>query len=823
MNGKAMRSSHAAAPATALALALALSGCRTPQPKPAPAPDTASPPAEALALYGRALLHEFRGEYKEATELLAAAIAADPDDERLNVRTAMLLLRQRRADEALALIQRWLARRPSDPLRLRWLARAQMGADRLDEAAATYAKAIAADPSNAESAAELAALLIRRDAGVEAVAALAAAAPTARPVLPLLRAANDAITWAEARDSAPARAALLALLAGLGARAETDPESLLALGNAYRRLNRPEEAGAAFERAAALAPGDERAALMAALMLAARDREAEAMEMAEQAVQRVRQPLDLLRLVADLRARAAARAGDPEEARRHRQLAIAALRRVLAARPGDHALRMALGDLLILTDQPEEALREFRRVEAADPDMKRRLALRFIAAGDVPTAIARLEALAAAEPRNSQIHHYLGELYALQKARDKAARAFRAAIAGDAPEATAFVRLAGLLAAEDSAAALETLRDGQRRFPADLRIAEARAQIHLFRREFAEALAVAEWIENQVAAEDPDTVSPALWVRSAYVFTQAGRVEAAVERLDRAMKAEPLAVELFVRLAAAPPADAEDHDRARNVLDALDAARKEVLTAMYSGLFEHFVKRHAAAVRRFDEALERAQRQPDSAELLTSSFYFWFGAALERDGNMDRAAEMLLKAIELDPDHHEAQNYLAYSWADRGLQLDRALDLVRRALEKDPENAAYIDTLGWIYFRQGRFEEALAELRRAAEIEPEEPEILDHYGDALHALGRTEEALPQWKRAFARQPDSAAIREKLLRHGVDLAPLEREAEALKAERERMIRQARFEDVEEADEPPPLPGLDLQPEDLDRLDEPGAAP
>ena len=821
MNAKSLRSSCASALATALMLAL--SGCRTPRPAPAPAPESAPPPAEALALYGRALLHEFRGEYPEAIELLAAAIAADPDDERLNVRTALLLLRQRRAEEAIALMQRWLARRPSDSLRLRWLARAQMGADRLDEAAATYAKAIAADPANADAVAELAALLIRRDAGVEAVATLAAAAPVARPLLPLLRAANDAITWAEARNSAPAREALLALLAGIGAQAEADAETLLALGNAYRRLDRAEEAGAAFERAAALAPRDERAALMAALMRAARNREDEALELAEQAVSRVRQPLDLLRLVADLRVRAAARESDPEEARRHRRLAIAALRRVLAARPGDHALRMALGDLLILTDQPEEALREFRRVEAADPDMKRRLALRFIAAGDVPAAIARLEALAAAEPRNSQIHHYLGELYALRKERDKAARAFRSAIAGDAPEATAFVRLAALLAAEDPAAALETLRDGQRRFPADLRIAEARAQIHLARREFAEALAVTEWIENQAAASDPDSVSPALWVRSAYVFTQAGRIEAAVERLDRAMKIEPLAIELFVRLAAAPPADAEDHERARKALDALDAARKETLTAMYCGLFEHFVKRYGAAVRRFDEALARAQQQPDSAELLTAPFHFWFGAALERDGNMDRAAEMLLKAIELDPDHHMALNYLAYSWADRGLHLDRALELVRRALEKDAENAAYIDTLGWIYFRQGRFEEALAELRRAVELEPEEPEILDHYGDALHALGRTDEALPQWKRAFARQPDSAAIREKLMRHGVDLAPLEREAEALKSEREREIRRARFEDVEDVDEAPALPGLNLQPDDLDRLDEPDATP
>jgi len=803
---------------------LVLSGCRTPGPGSAASVAPADPPAEALALYGRALLHEFRGEIAEAIELLTAAIAADPDDERLHVRTALLLLRQRRADEALALMQRWLARRPTDPLRLRWLARAQLGADRLDEAADTYARAIASDPSNAEAVAELATLMIRRDAGREAVALLMTAVPTARPVLPLLRAANDAVTWAEARDSAETRDALLTLLGAIGARIDDAPDALLALGNVYRRLNRADEAGAAFERAAARAPNDERAALMAALMLAARHREAEALDLAEQAVQRVRQPLDLLRLVADLRARAAARAADPEEARHHRELAIAAIRRALAARPGDHALRMALGDLLILNGRAKEALQEFRRVEAADPDMKRRLALRFIAAGDVPAAISRLEALAAAEPRNSQVHHYLGELYAVRREREKAMRAFRSAINGDAPEPTAFVRLAVLLAEEDPAAALELLRDGERRFPADLRIAEARAQIHLQRREFGDARAVYESIENQLSGEDPDTISPELRVRAAYAFAQDGRTAAAAERLRHAMQTEPLAIELFVRLAAAPPSDAAAQENARAVLAAVDAAGKDVLVALYSGLFEHFVKRHGEAIRWFDAALARAQTQPESAELLTAQFYFWFGAALERDGHMDRAAEMLMKAIELDPKHPAALNYLAYSWADRGLHLDRALELVRRALAEEPDNAAYIDTLGWIYFRQGRLEEALAELRRAVEKEPEEPEILDHCGDALHALGRTAEALPFWKRAFVFQPDSVPLREKLLRHGVDLDPLEREAAAQQAERERQLRRQRFEEPDEDGEPPPaLPGFDLSPDELERLNTPDSVP
>lgn len=814
------------APLLLAAALLTVGGCRTPRPGAAATPARPTdPPAEALALFGRALLHEYRGELREATEALAAALATAPDDEQLNVRLAGLLLRQRRAEEAVAVVAQWVARKPGDPARLRWLARTQIGAERLDDAAATFARALAADPTSAETVAELAALHLRRDKGREAAALLANAVGTARPLLPLLKACHDTITWAEARNDAETREALAKVLPKIGETADGDVNTLLALGNAYRRLNRLDEATTIFERAAAAAPTDERAVLMAALMLAAQNREAEALKRAEQGVARVRQPLDLLRLVADLRNRAAARAATPEEAREHRLQAIAALRRVLAARPADAALRLALGDLLILTGQPEEALREFRRIEADDPDLRRRLALRFVAAGDVAAAIERFEALAAAQPRNSQIHHYLGELYAARKDREKAMRAFRSAIAGDAPEPTAFIRLAALQAAENTDDALQTLREGERRFPEDLRLPEARAQLHALRREFAEARAILEALESRTAADSPGEINPVFLARVAHIYALDDRPNEAVERLQRAMGIEPLALEVFVRLAAAPPATEEEQARARRALEALDAVRGDVLTAMYFGIFEHFVKRHGAAIRHFEAAIERSREQTDSAELLKAPFYFWFGAALEREGQMDRAAEMLLKAIELDPNDHRALNYLAYSWADRGLHLDRALELVRRALELDPNNGAYLDTLGWIYFRQGRFEEALAELRRALDLEPEEWEILDHYGDALRALGRTEEAIPFWKRAFVRQPESQAIREKLLQHGVDIEPLEREAAALKADEDRRLRLLTLDDEPEREAPPsnPVPGFDLAPDDLEKLNAPEPAP
>ena len=91
-------------------------------------------------------------------------------------------------------------------------------------------------------------------------------------------------------------------------------------------------------------------------------------------------------------------------------------------------------------------------------------------------------------------------------------------------------------------------------------------------------------------------------------------------------------------------------------------------------------------------------------------------------------------------------NYLGYMNANRGVKLEESLQLIQRALELDPENGAYLDSLGWAYFRLGRFAEAEGPLRRAAEKQPGAV-VLDHLGDLLKQLGRLSEAVEAWKRA----------------------------------------------------------------------------
>ncbi|HXH25388.1 MAG TPA: tetratricopeptide repeat protein [Vicinamibacterales bacterium] len=140
-------------------------------------------------------------------------------------------------------------------------------------------------------------------------------------------------------------------------------------------------------------------------------------------------------------------------------------------------------------------------------------------------------------------------------------------------------------------------------------------------------------------------------------------------------------------------------------------------------------------------------------------------ADLYRDSGRDLDAEKTLRQIlAIDPTNANALNYLGYLLALRGERLDEAISLVRRALDADPDNGAYLDSLGWAYFRRGDLDEAEKYLSAAAARLPENSEIQDHLGDVYARRGRLQEAIAAWRRALEgdmQDVDRAVIEQKI--------------------------------------------------------------
>ncbi len=83
--------------------------------------------------------------------------------------------------------------------------------------------------------------------------------------------------------------------------------------------------------------------------------------------------------------------------------------------------------------------------------------------------------------------------------------------------------------------------------------------------------------------------------------------------------------------------------------------------------------------------------------------------------------------------------------ANRNVRLQEALQLISKAVEKEPETGAYLDSLGWVYFRLGRYAEAEENLRQAMVRTPRDPTVHDHLAEALAKLGKMKDAVTQWE------------------------------------------------------------------------------
>ncbi len=110
------------------------------------------------------------------------------------------------------------------------------------------------------------------------------------------------------------------------------------------------------------------------------------------------------------------------------------------------------------------------------------------------------------------------------------------------------------------------------------------------------------------------------------------------------------------------------------------------------------------------------------------------------------AEEWLQQVLDEFPDDPGASNDLGYLWADQGVHLQRALKMIRHALAVEPGIAAYQDSLGWVYYRLGRYQEAVAELEKAAAKEPA-GDVFDHLGDAQFKADHPDKAADAWRRA----------------------------------------------------------------------------
>src|ERR1019366_1253044 len=162
------------------------------------------------------------------------------------------------------------------------------------------------------------------------------------------------------------------------------------------------------------------------------------------------------------------------------------------------------------------------------------------------------------------------------------------------------------------------------------------------------------------------------------------------------------------------------------------------LAQMYSR-----VKDWKNADESINKAIELSSKQEDK-----DSAIFVQGSIYERQKKYEPAEKSFHKVLADDPKNAMALNYLGYMMADRGVRLEEALGYIRRAIALDPQNGAYLDSLGWAYFKMGNYELAEENLRRASERINNDPTIQEHLGYLYQKTGRLKLAAAHWERSL---------------------------------------------------------------------------
>ena len=403
-----------------------------------------------------------------------------------------------------------------------------------------------------------------------------------------------------------------------------------------------------------------------------------------------------------------------------------------------------------------ELLSELEKSEPGNIAVSDRIALDLLRAGNFAAAEKKSRELVQARPEDRTARRTLALTLTQQGNPDAGREVLQKLIDEDPDDASAVFTMALQRAGEGkNAAAVQTLEALRARVGADAARADLKRQI-----------------DSEIAAirfRDKDTAG-AREMAAAAVFSKSSVDERAFnvllqasrdskkpsEGLDWANKAcaiqpktpEFRAARAEFQIRAGQKAEGEAELRrlagsgiAADVLAAADAEAR--------------LKDYGASARIAGAGVERF---PGNTDLL-----FRQGSALERAGKPEESEAAFRKALSIRPDDAQTLNYLGYMFADRGVKLDEALRMIEKAVALDPRNGAYLDSLGWVYFRLDDMGKARRYLVEAASRIPDDASIQEHLGDLEAKTGQKDQALMHWRKSLTLTPDEPEKIEKKIR------------------------------------------------------------
>ncbi len=431
--------------------------------------------------------------------------------------------------------------------------------------------------------------------------------------------------------------------------------------------------------------------------------------------------------------------------------AIAEYKKALAYKDDVAEIYLKIGADQLLLGQLDEADETLARVVEMAPENTKSyllLAIIYTAKGEFEKAQAQHEKALKYDPENLKVLTFLSDLYVIQQKLDKAAEIYERILRIRDDDAFIYLNL-GIIYSKLNLLdkAEETL---EKAIQVDKDYLEAQMVlgfIYEIDGKYAEA------IEQYKKVASMDSLNKEAHVRLGQLYHRLGETGKAVEQNRILMQLDASSPEPYLRNFSIYVSE-KKFDKAEEVLR--EALKGGVSDAVIYGSFGYLAGLQGRYKKAVDYYSIAAEKDP------TNDIYkFYLAATADRMGRRKEAVKILEEAVSRGSQVPEIYNYLGYIYVEEGRDLDKAVALIKKALEADPENGAYIDSLGWAYYRKGMLDEALEQIDKAARYMPDDAVIREHLGDVYFAKGEPEKAARQWELSLELEPGNRKVSEKL--------------------------------------------------------------
>jgi Tfp pilus assembly protein PilF len=340
----------------------------------------------------------------------------------------------------------------------------------------------------------------------------------------------------------------------------------------------------------------------------------------------------------------------------------------------------------------------------------------------------------------------LGSLYTKQKKEDKALALYRSFQKENTPSPKVAEVLAQIyVEKEQYELAYEQLEVLEGVADEPLNIKMKMALILIEQKKYPEATEKLE----QILAEAPESDKIRFYL--AAVYEESKQAEKAIVEFKKVPTSSPYYGESVVH-AAYLQKGLGRLDQALETIKVGYANKKDnpQIYAMYASLLDE-KNDYKNAAKILEAGIQKFQ---DNAQLR-----FYYGTIKDRMGDKSSVVSEMKAVLEIDPNHSQALNYLAFTWAEMGQNLPDAEKLARRALELEPKDGYVLDTLGWILYKQGKFVESVKILEAAHKYQSSVSIIAEHLGDAYYKQAMVEKAKFMYKKAVDLETDRKKVEE----------------------------------------------------------------